>query len=172
VYAASNLEFQVRLAQHLVQHPAEPFGSAWYAALQASQGENDLRMTLLGDPALVVKIASIASTEEPVTGVPTGIELLQNYPNPFNPSTTIRYALPGSAQVTLKVFDVLGREVALLADGVRTAGQHEVRFSARQLSSGVCVYQLRAQLLDPGSASGRIANGGEVRLARTFLLAK
>jgi hypothetical protein len=129
-------------------------------------------MTLLGDPALVVKIASIASTEEPVPGVPTGIELLQNYPNPFNPSTTIRYALPGSAQVTLKVFDVLGREVALLADGVRTAGQHEVQFTAGHLSSGVYVYQLRVRLQDPGNVAGKVAGAGEVTVAKTLLLAK
>jgi len=76
--------------------------------------------------------------------VPLSIELMQNFPNPFNPTTTIRFALPSSEMVTLKVFDVLGREIAKIAEGQFEAGMHELRFDARQLSSGIYFYSLEA----------------------------
>lgn len=67
-----------------------------------------------------------------------------NYPNPFNPQTTIAFALPRAAEVSLTVFDVLGREVARLVDGVREAGWQEVRFGATSLPSGTYFYRLAA----------------------------
>lgn len=74
--------------------------------------------------------------------------LHQNYPNPFNPSTVISYQLPVSGEVTLKVFDVLGREVATLIDEYKEAGYHEVEFQSAvgslQLASGIYYYQLKA----------------------------
>lgn len=70
------------------------------------------------------------------------VTLHQNYPNPFNPSTLIRYQLPVSSFVSLKVFDMLGREVAVLVDGKVNAGSHEVTFNAKGLSSGVYFYRL------------------------------
>ncbi len=71
--------------------------------------------------------------------------LEQNYPNPFNPATTIRFQLPQAEQVTLRVFDVLGREVAaLLDDTSMAAGEHTVRFDASGLTSGVYLYRLEA----------------------------
>jgi hypothetical protein len=79
------------------------------------------------------------SAEQPRTW-----ELMQNYPNPFNPSTTIRYGLPMQANVILSVYDALGREVALLENGVRSAGYHEVRFDGAGLPSGVYIYRLRS----------------------------
>ncbi len=77
--------------------------------------------------------------------LPTTHALEQNYPNPFNPATTIRFQLPQAEQVTLRVFDVLGREVAaLLDDAAMTAGEHTVRFDASGLTSGVYLYRLEA----------------------------
>ena len=67
----------------------------------------------------------------------------QNYPNPFNPSTTITYELPRAGIVSLKVFDVMGREAAVLAEGEEDAGHHSVVFNAQELSSGIYFYQLR-----------------------------
>lgn len=77
--------------------------------------------------------------------LPTGIRLGQNFPNPFNPSTTIKFELPNAAVVSLSVLDVLGREVAVLAQGSRTLGVHEVIFDGRGLSGGVYFYRLLAE---------------------------
>jgi formylglycine-generating enzyme required for sulfatase activity len=75
---------------------------------------------------------------------PNSFGLGQNYPNPFNPSTTISYQLPSQRHVTLKVFDVLGREVATLVDGVEAPGHKEMRFDASGLSAGIYFYRLQA----------------------------
>jgi hypothetical protein len=66
-----------------------------------------------------------------------------NYPNPFNPLTTIRFNVAEPCRVTLKVYDIRGQEVAVVADGRFTAGSHEVRFDASGLSSGIYVYRIR-----------------------------
>ncbi|HRI45593.1 MAG TPA: T9SS type A sorting domain-containing protein, partial [Ignavibacteriaceae bacterium] len=76
--------------------------------------------------------------------VPTEFSLSQNYPNPFNPSTKISYAIPTSANVTLKVFDVVGNEVATLVNGNKEPGNYEVTFEATNLSNGVYFYELKA----------------------------
>ena len=75
--------------------------------------------------------------------IPNVFQLEQNYPNPFNPTTTIRYSLQENSVVTLTIFDVLGREVAiLLANQQMQSGEHEIEFDATSLSSGVYFYQL------------------------------
>ena len=75
-------------------------------------------------------------------------DLKQNYPNPFNPSTVISYQLPVSGNITLKVFDILGSEVATLVDEYKQAGSYEVEFQSavgnRQLASGIYFYRLTA----------------------------
>jgi glucuronoarabinoxylan endo-1,4-beta-xylanase len=85
-----------------------------------------------------------SSTPSSVGGsaAPQTVGLFQNYPNPFNPATVIRYQLPQSGRVTLKVFDVLGQEVATLVDEVQDAGLKAVRFDAGGLSSGMYIYQM------------------------------
>jgi hypothetical protein len=84
--------------------------------------------------------------------LPDRFELLQNFPNPFNPSTTINYQMPVSGFVTLKVYDLLGREIATLADGYETVGMHSVIFDARSFPSGVYYYTFRNSL---GTSSAR-----------------
>ena len=78
-------------------------------------------------------------------GRPTEFTLDQNYPNPFNPATTISYGVPGPGllNVKLAVYDLLGREVAVLVDGEQLPGSYSVRFNARGLSSGTYVYRVR-----------------------------
>ncbi|PJC59479.1 MAG: hypothetical protein CO025_06015, partial [Ignavibacteria bacterium CG_4_9_14_0_2_um_filter_37_13] len=76
--------------------------------------------------------------------IPVNYALFQNYPNPFNPSTTIRFQLPVSNHVTLKVFDNLGKEVATLVNEKKSAGNYEVNFNSSKISSGVYFYRLTA----------------------------
>ena len=81
--------------------------------------------------------------------VPGEFELTQNFPNPFNPATVIRFSLPEPGEVELAVFNILGRRVATLAEGVHEAGEHTVRWDGRDdegngVSSGVYLYRLKA----------------------------
>ena len=89
-----------------------------------------------------------------VTRFPTSVEsdrqipkefcLYQNYPNPFNPNTKISWQSPVSGHQTLKVFDILGNEIATLVDEYKSAGNYEIRFDASGLSSGLYFYRLQA----------------------------
>ncbi len=90
-----------------------------------------------------VTLPGIVSSEN--EELPAEVTLSANYPNPFNPETTIRYALPQAGEVRLVVYDLLGHEVAVLVDGLQSAGNHTVRFGAGNLSSGAYVYRLQAQ---------------------------
>jgi hypothetical protein len=76
--------------------------------------------------------------------IPGNFSLAQNYPNPFNPSTVIKYGLPRDANVTLEVFDALGRRVAVLVEAPQPAGYHEVVFQNPALPSGLYFYRLQA----------------------------
>lgn len=76
--------------------------------------------------------------------LPGEFSLLQNYPNPFNPSTRIQYQVSSILHVTLKVYDVLGNEVATIVDEYREVGSYEAEFDAVNLSSGLYFYQLKA----------------------------
>ncbi len=75
---------------------------------------------------------------------PTKFSLQQNYPNPFNPSTSIQYAISSRQFVSLKVYDVLGKEIATLVNEEKSAGSYEIGFNASHLASGIYYYQLRA----------------------------
>ena len=81
------------------------------------------------------------STDDPVE-LPSGVSLAQNYPNPFNPATSISWTQPVSAQVRLSVYNLLGQKMAMPVDGLRPAGEHEVRLDASGWASGVYVYVL------------------------------
>ncbi|WP_158607328.1 MBG domain-containing protein [Rhodohalobacter sp. SW132] len=76
--------------------------------------------------------------------MPVEFALEQNYPNPFNPSTNIRYSVPGQEHVRLEVYDIMGRRVMVLQDGIQQAGWHNVHFNAGSLASGVYFYRLTA----------------------------
>jgi hypothetical protein len=86
----------------------------------------------------------VTGVEEKAVGTPLEFELSQNYPNPFNPTTQIIYSVPQKSNVTLKVFNVLGMEVATLFSGVQDAGKHTATFNATRVSSGVYFYRLQA----------------------------
>ena len=76
--------------------------------------------------------------------IPNQVILSQNYPNPFNPTTLIKYQIPVESFTTLKVYDVLGNEVATLVKDEKTAGNYEVEFNANGLASGIYLYKIKA----------------------------
>ena len=83
---------------------------------------------------------------------PSIFELLQNYPNPFNPKTVIRYSLSVNSLASLRIYDVLGREIARLVDGRQEAGWYTVSWDARNVPSGVYFYRLQAvSINNPGN---------------------
>jgi hypothetical protein len=91
-----------------------------------------------------LSLTVVTDAEEVVATRPETFTLAQNYPNPFNPSTMISYQLPTAGHVELWVYDVLGREVAVLVNGVQNSCAHTVTFNASALASGVYVYRLSA----------------------------
>lgn len=94
---------------------------------------------------LINKFNEVTGVEdEQEINIPTGFGLSQNYPNPFNPKTVIGYQLPVTGFVNLKVFDILGNEIATLVDDYRPAGKYEVDFNAEKLASGIYFYRLQA----------------------------
>ncbi|NUO19424.1 T9SS type A sorting domain-containing protein [bacterium] len=86
----------------------------------------------------------VSSTGDLTIGMPRQLSLHANYPNPFNATTEISFDLPREMEASLKVYDVLGREVAELVNGVMNAGTHMITFDASALSSGVYFYRLEA----------------------------
>ena len=87
-------------------------------------------------------IGAVTNVATESTELPEGFTLHQNYPNPFNPTTSIRFDVANTANVSLRVFDTLGREVATLVNGQMQAGSHSVSFDASTLTSGVYMYRL------------------------------
>jgi len=75
--------------------------------------------------------------------MPGAVLLTQNYPNPFNPSTTLGYRLQYQSHVKLSIYDILGREVAVLVNTLQSSGDYEIHFDASRLSSGVYAYRIQ-----------------------------
>jgi hypothetical protein len=94
--------------------------------------------------AVLLEHLALPSNTAAEDGLADVFVLQQNYPNPFNQSTKIAFALPRPSHVSLKVYDVLGREIAILAAGVFAAGRFETVWEARGLPSGVYIYRFEA----------------------------
>jgi len=107
---------------------------------------NDITYSTVTDTFNVMtdKPADIYISAEDVELAPTEFSMSQNYPNPFNPSTTISFALPKASNVVLKVYNLLGQEVATLINGQMNSGSHNVRFDASNLTSGMYIYKIQA----------------------------
>jgi N-acetylmuramoyl-L-alanine amidase len=118
-------------------------GELDFDSFQFSRGaEGDQKGAYYIDDCYAADLVAVGVGE--TSSAPKTFGLDANYPNPFNPSTTIRYRLPRSANVSLKVFDMLGAEVATLVNGARAAGVHEVVFEAGELAGGVYAYRIVA----------------------------
>ncbi|WP_290660184.1 T9SS type A sorting domain-containing protein [Ignavibacterium sp.] len=94
--------------------------------------------------SVFLKRNNLSDIEDKEPTFPKAYQLYQNYPNPFNPTTKISWQSPVNGQQTLKVYDVLGREVATLVDEYREAGSYEIEFDATNLSSGMYIYRLQS----------------------------
>jgi aminopeptidase N len=96
------------------------------------------------DPGNWILKDVLGITDIEILPIPVEYSLKQNYPNPFNPSTTIEYTIPQNGFVSLKVFNVLGKEVATLVNGQNESGKHKVEFDASSLNSGVYFYRIES----------------------------
>jgi hypothetical protein len=130
-----------------VRPGATDYYSAWLAQ---ADGEHQTieRWLETGSPTGITKIGGT---------VPREYKLAQNYPNPFNPTTKIEYTIPISGQVSLKVYNTLGQEVATLYNGIHKAGTYQATFNGSGLASGIYLYRLKA---------------GNVSITRKFILMK
>ncbi|MBI5726230.1 MAG: T9SS type A sorting domain-containing protein [Ignavibacteriales bacterium] len=112
--------------------------------MHLTDAEHVIRLQVAENLVAGTQYSMYKNTISTEISVPSACVLSQNYPNPFNPATIITYALPKAGQVTIKVYDVLGKEVACLINGYKSEGSYTVSFDASKLSSGVYVYQLHS----------------------------
>lgn len=129
------------------------FGTTWtasgYTGTTALWATNIATTSLclagwsVGATGTVIKLNGVpVGINDPINNIPSNYSLEQNYPNPFNPSTSITFSMPKAGNVELKVYDMIGREVALITAGSYFAGTHTVLFDASSLASGVYFYKL------------------------------
>lgn len=141
------------------------FGSGWFQIDAGSVLVDAVRMRMTNDNQsaqllewvlpVQFQYGNMTATAVSMSETPASFELLQNYPNPFNPVTTIRYSVggiangsggssQGSGWVTLTIYDLLGREVAVLVNEQKAPGTYEVKFDAAGLSSGIYMYHMHS----------------------------
>jgi hypothetical protein len=123
---------------------------SWNVTAQDSSDECMIRITNVDDGTVydvsddVFTIDILSSLEEKLPGIPSEFGLTQNYPNPFNPVTFIKYEVPKTSPVLIKIYDITGREVAVLVNEVREPGIYQVSFDSKNLASGVYFYKMVA----------------------------
>jgi len=105
-----------------------------------------------------------AIEDEGLDFIPQQYSLYQNFPNPFNPSTKISYQIPQQEFVTIKVYDILGNEIAVLVNDEKPTGSYEVEFNASSLPSGVYFYRLQA--VPTGRQAGAFVESKKMVLLR------
>jgi hypothetical protein len=143
LYQAADSAFWLAGVRYDPENDGTPIGSLGVH----EHGNNSTEMEYsrnfgAGNGIELIELNPVASAADVVTGVPRVYSLEQNYPNPFNPSTVISYRLPASSHVTLKVYDISGRDVAVLVDAERAAGRYTVTWNASDIPSGAYFYRL------------------------------
>jgi hypothetical protein len=150
-YSVMGNKFQLRVPRAALElTPGDSSIQYYFKVADGVQNEREIMDYYVTGKSVPLGRLSFSYMSGSVTSVgtaarPWNFSLSQNFPNPFNPSTEIRYSLSRSGLVTLKVYDLLGREVAVLADGPQAAGEHTVRFGSTGLASGIYVYRLQAE---------------------------
>jgi hypothetical protein len=160
-FAGSGMAYRSILARLTTSDSVSTLGDVWQmTAAEFVRGggfPNTVRSNMLfGDPGLVLPPRPTTAGEIPKP-LPQSIRLLGNYPNPFNAVTEIRFELNRAMTVSLKVYDILGREAATLVNGMQAAGSHAVTWNAQAASSGVYFAVLQA---------------GDVRQVRKMMMLK
>jgi len=92
--------------------------------------------------AAIEEMGGVTSIEYPGTEMPSDYQLSQNYPNPFNPTTKIDFSIPEQSNVKITIYDVVGNQIAILEDGVKSAGNYSVDWNASNNASGIYFYKL------------------------------
>lgn len=143
-----------------IPNPADHFyikysadsGSVWTQQLTNPSGFNNLEKSRTGNTiwagtttGKIYKYSDQVITRiNEAKNIPSGYNLKQNFPNPFNPSTKIKYNIPVSTFVSLRVYDLNGRQVSVLMNGIQKSGYYEINFDGKDLSSGIYFYELEA----------------------------
>jgi len=123
---------------------------SWIVEAQDSSDQCLMRITNVDDGLVtdmsddVFTIDIISGVDDSEQGIPSEFSLSQNYPNPFNPVTLIKYQVPEASMVSIKVYDVIGREIAVLVNEVKNPGNYQVSFNSANLASGVYFYKMVA----------------------------
>jgi|GEM_PF-1182679 hypothetical protein len=135
---------ETHLARYLAQDGNKITAFSFSAYVSGATGpytDSTLATTIsVSANTYTVAISGVNDTKQTVNT----FELNQNYPNPFNPSTSIKYSVPSTGKVVLKVYDILGKEVATLVNEVKNAGAYNVTFDASKLASGMYIYSINA----------------------------
>lgn len=118
--------------------------------------DEEIVLATHGRGVWTLDLSGPVATEDNTSDVPDAIRLEPNYPNPFNPATTLTFAIPVESKVTLKVYDITGRQVATVTDQTYQAGEHQLNWDASSLASGTYFARLQA--------------GSEVRTQRMMLI--
>ena len=149
-YSASDVYIDGSNGSIIYQFPNEPYGYPGFISDVDGDGHNEIVWFIEGTntslPYWIVYATNGISTGAAGAAQygASNFKLNQNYPNPFNPSTTITYSLSTSVHVSLRVYDIMGREVKNLIDERQNAGNHSVNLNVSGLSSGTYFYQLQA----------------------------
>jgi len=145
--SSKNTKFSVTPSSLVINPNDSAYLFITFTPQNASQQSDTIYIThnAPGSPSKIVvtgngKVVGIEDKEQ----IPIKYVLAQNYPNPFNPTTTIDYSIPNSSFVTLKIFDLLGKEIATLVNEEKSIGNYEIEFNGSNLSSGVYFYKMQS----------------------------
>jgi len=121
-----------------------PHAQIYDLEVKSIQNGYELWISCASRGVAVLKVETGVTNQEEIINTPTDFVLNQNYPNPFNPTTTISFSIPSSTFTSLKVYDILGNEVATLVNEEKPAGEHKITFDASKLTSGVYLFRLNS----------------------------